>query len=53
MDEFIESDIIEKVPKQEAIDWCSLLVVQPKTKHPESEDIPSQKISESASTSES
>ena len=34
INEFIESDIIEKVPAQEAIGWCSPLVVQPKAKNP-------------------
>jgi hypothetical protein len=34
INEFIESDIIEKVPEQEAIGWCSPLVVQPKAKNP-------------------
>lgn len=34
MKEFVDHDIIEKVPKQEAITWCSPLVVQPKPKNP-------------------
>ena len=34
INEFIESDIIEKVPEHEAIEWCSPLVVQPKAKNP-------------------
>jgi hypothetical protein len=33
INEFIESDIIEKVPEQEAIGWCSPLVVQPKSRN--------------------
>ena len=32
--EFVESDIIEKVPEHEAIEWCPPLVVQPKAKNP-------------------
>jgi hypothetical protein len=34
INEFVESDIIEKVPEHEAIEWCSPLVVQPKAKNP-------------------
>ena len=34
INEFIENNIVEKVPVQEAITWCSLLVVQPKPKKP-------------------
>ncbi|CAB3986704.1 Hypothetical predicted protein [Paramuricea clavata] len=34
INEFVESDIIEKVPEQEAIEWCSPRVVQPKAKNP-------------------
>ena len=34
INEFVESDIIEKVPEHEAIEWCSPLVVQPKVKNP-------------------
>ena len=31
---FVESEITEKVPEHEAIEWCSPLVVQPKAKNP-------------------
>ena len=34
LDEFIEHDIMEKVPNQEAITWRSPIVVQPKPKNP-------------------
>ena len=34
INEFVENDIIEKVPEHEAIEWCSPLVVQPKGKNP-------------------
>ena len=34
INEFLESDIIEKVPEHEAIEWCPPLVVQPKAKNP-------------------
>ena len=34
INEFVESDIIEKVPEHEAIEWCSPLVVIPKAKNP-------------------
>ena len=34
MEEFVDKDIMEKVPKHESITWCSPLVVQPKPKNP-------------------
>ncbi|XP_068684306.1 uncharacterized protein [Montipora foliosa] len=34
MEEFVEKDIMEKVPEHESITWCSPLVVQPKPKNP-------------------
>ena len=34
INEFVENDIMEEVPVQEAITWCSPLVVQPKPKNP-------------------
>jgi hypothetical protein len=34
INEFIESDIVAKVPEHEVIEWCSPLVVQPKAKNP-------------------
>ncbi|CAB4042848.1 Hypothetical predicted protein, partial [Paramuricea clavata] len=34
LQEFVEQDIIEKVPDQEPITWCSPMVVQPKPKNP-------------------
>ena len=34
MDEFVEKDIMEKVPEHDSITWCSPLVVQPKPKNP-------------------
>jgi hypothetical protein len=34
LQEFVEQDIMEKVPDQEPITWCSPMVVQPKPKNP-------------------
>ena len=34
INEFVDSDIIQKVCEHEAIEWCSPLVVQPKAKNP-------------------
>lgn len=34
MEEFVEKDIMEKVPDHESITWCSPPVVQPKPKNP-------------------
>ena len=34
LQEFVEKDIMEKVPDQEPITWCSPIVVQPKPKNP-------------------
>ena len=34
INEFVESDTIEKVHEHEAIEWCSPLAVQPKAKNP-------------------
>ena len=34
LQEFVEKDIMEKVPDQEPVIWCSAIVVQPKPKNP-------------------
>ena len=34
IEEFVKSDIMEKVPDHKAITWCSPIVVQPKPKNP-------------------
>ncbi|KAL9987542.1 hypothetical protein ACROYT_G001867 [Oculina patagonica] len=34
MEEFVDRDIMEKVPEHASITWCSPLVVQPKPKNP-------------------
>ena len=34
LQEFLEKDIMEKVPDQEPVTWCSPIVVQPKPKNP-------------------
>lgn len=33
INEFVESEIMEKVPEHDSITWCSPLVVQPKAKN--------------------
>ena len=35
LQEFVDHDIMEKVPDQDPITWCSPIVVQPKPKNPE------------------
>lgn len=34
LQEFVEKDIMEKVPDQEPVTWCSHIVVKPKPKNP-------------------